>query len=117
MTNSPSPTRADTIAKADAAGRAELTDAPYAVLNGERRGTFACLVGGALLASDAHVPSGPGWPSFAPEGARLSRHQTKPRCAHGATHLGHVFPHAERARTGLRYLSHGAALHIKPGGT
>ena len=118
MTNSPFPIRAGKIGKADAAWRAQLTGAPYAVLKGtQRRGTLAYLAGGeALLASHAHLPSGPGWPSFAHENARLSRHQTKPRCARCEAHLGHVLPDGGRA-SGHSYCSNGAALHIKPGGT
>ena len=124
MTNSPSPTGAGKIAKTDAARRAPLTGAPYDVLKGKKRwgkkrwGTFARLVGGeALLASDAHVSSGPGWPSLAHEDARLSRHQIKPRCARREAHLGRVFPDGGRASMRLRYCSNDAALHIKPGGT
>jgi peptide-methionine (R)-S-oxide reductase len=131
---------ADKVAKSDAAWRAELTPAQYAVLrqhgterpgtsplNREKRqGMFLCAGCGAeLFASDAKFESGTGWPSFdrPATGMAVSEHEdlshfmrrTEVSCARCDGHLGHVFPDGPHETTGLRYCINGVALKFKPG--
>ena len=139
MSKSSSGESADTVAKSDAAWRAELTPEQYCVLrqhgterpgssplNREKReGTFLCAACAMpLFASGAKFESGTGWPSFdrpASEAA-VTEHddrslftlRTEVRCACCGGHLGHVFPDGPRETTGRRYCINGAALKFKP---
>jgi peptide-methionine (R)-S-oxide reductase len=127
------------VRKTEAAWRAQLTPARYAVLREhdterafsspldreKRAGIFRCAAcGHPLFSSRAKFDSGTGWPSFwSPlDGATGTSTdyswlmlRTEVHCARCGGHLGHVFPDGPEP-TGLRYCINGLALTFIPAG-
>jgi peptide-methionine (R)-S-oxide reductase len=125
------------VTKPDAAWKAQLTPAQYAVARGKgteppgssgllrehRHGVFRCVACDApLFASDAKFESGTGWPSFtkpfvpanvtvAKDGS-LGMERDEVLCARCGAHLGHVFDDGP-APTGLRYCLNGVVLKFE----
>ena len=124
------------ISKTDAAWKALLAPAQYAVLreedteppytsslvNEHRKGTFACAgCDLPLYASETKYDSGTGWPSFfdvlpnavgKKEDNTLFSTRTEVHCRRCGGHLGHVFDDGPQP-TGLRYCMNGAAMTFK----
>ena len=128
------------ISKTDAAWKALLAPAQYAVLreedteppytsslvNEHRKGTFACAgCDLPLYASETKYDSGTGWPSFfdvlpnavgKKEDNTLFSTRTEVHCRRCGGHLGHVFDDGPQP-TGLRYCMNGLALKFVPATT
>src|SRR3569623_101787 len=96
-----------------------------AYLNNKEPGIYVDIVSGEpLFASSDKFESGCGWPSFTKpiEPANVnelsdSSHgmvRTEVRSAHGASHLGHVFPDGPQDRGGMRYCIISASLKFVP---
>lgn len=125
------------VVKSEAAWRAQLGSAGYAVLrqhgteragssplNAEKRaGRFVCAgCDQPLFASSAKFESGTGWPSFtAPlveavgttTDSSLGMSRTEVHCRRCGGHLGHVFDDGPKP-TGQRYCMNGIALRFEP---
>ena len=124
----------DKIVKSDAAWKADLTPAQFAIArqHGTERaftgqnwdqkaaGTYSCVCCGQLLfESTTKYDSGTGWPSFTQpvDPTSVDEHtdhglgmaRTEVRCSRCDAHLGHVFSDGPRP-TGLRYCMNGNVL-------